>query len=177
MRPVVRDATERDVAALAAVHVAGRAWAYRGLVPDALLDTAAVRRERETRWDRFVSQPPPRSLVQLAEHVGRPSGIVSAGPCRDDDADDSVAEIYSLYLRAEELAGHGLGRALMRSALARLRELDYATVRLWALATNERARRFYVRGGWRPDGAMKVDTLAGIPLRQARFRRALADRS
>ncbi len=41
------------------------------------------------------------------------------------------------------------------------------------LTDNERARRFYERGGWRPDGARKVESIGGRELPELRYARAL----
>ena len=49
--------------------------------------------------------------------------------------------------------GTGAGRALMTAALARLTERCFPEVRLWVLAANDQARRFYEGAGFALDGA------------------------
>jgi hypothetical protein len=44
----------------------------------------------------------------------------------------------------------------MSAALVALRGADFTTATLWVLGTNARARRFYERRGWQPDGASKL---------------------
>jgi hypothetical protein len=44
-----------------------------------------------------------------------------------------------------------------------------SAVTLWALETDERARSFYERLGWQPDGARRFDGVADV-----RYRRLLA---
>ena len=51
-----------------------------------------------------------------------------------------------------------MDRVLARSAAA-----GYSSITLWVLRDNERARRFYERAGFAPDGATNVLTsLAGV---------------
>ena len=42
---------------------------------------------------------------------------------------------------------------------------------LWVLADNERARRFYKRHGFEPDGVEKIEEIGGKPLTEVRYRR------
>jgi RimJ/RimL family protein N-acetyltransferase len=54
----------------------------------------------------------------------------------------------------------GAGRALTDAALDGLRVAGYRRVVLWTLTENARARRFYAKAGFAPDGATNV--LAGL---------------
>ncbi len=167
---LVRVATLADAGELAAIHVEGRRWAYRGLLPDALLEGDDVRLERESAWRRFMAQLPARSAALIAERGGAGAGLVSVGPSRDPDASEETGEVYSVYLRSSALAGTGIGSALMRAGLAALRGGRFRDATLWVLATNARARAFYERGGWRADGAEKHEALSGVPLPHVRYR-------
>jgi len=42
---------------------------------------------------------------------------------------------------------------------------------MWALAGNDRARRFYGAAGWSPDGAEPLDQLFGQTVRDVRYRK------
>jgi len=60
----------------------------------------------------------------------------------------------------------------MDRVLARSVAAGYSTVTLWVLRDNRRARRFYERAGFVPDGATNVLTgLGGI--RELRYRQQL----
>lgn len=48
--------------------------------------------------------------------------------------------------------GTGLADELLDRAMARWRAAGVAAVELWVLEANTRARRFYARRGWTPDG-------------------------
>jgi GNAT superfamily N-acetyltransferase len=169
----IRRATVVDAPAIAVVHV--RSWqaAYRGLIPQDFLDGLEPR-QREGRWEQWLTAADwPRSGTLVAESDAEVVGFVNLIPSRDDDLDPAeVGEITAIYLLANQW-GAGVGRRLMVAALDVLGEGGYREARLWVLDTNDRARRFYEAGGWRADGAVKVDTGLGRPLREVRYRRAL----
>jgi len=73
-------------------------------------------------------------------------------------------ELDTLYTHPR-VWGRGAGRALMDAALA---GLDEAT--LWTAEQNTRARRVYERYGWRPDGATREKTYAGVTFTELRYR-------
>jgi len=52
--------------------------------------------------------------------------------------------------------GTGLADRLHAAAVEELRRRGGDRARLWVLAGNERARRFYERHGWRADGTSRV---------------------
>ncbi|WP_205826142.1 GNAT family N-acetyltransferase [Microbispora catharanthi] len=170
---VIRRAEPADAEAIAAVHV--RSWqaAYPGLMPEAYLDglTPAM---RLPVWERLLGESsPPRTEVLVAEADGSVAGFAALGPGRDDDVDPaSVAEISAIYLMPE-VWGTGVGGRLMAAALDGLATAGYEQATLWVVDGNARARRFYERGGWRPDGAAQRDESDGFPLTEVRYRRAL----
>ena len=61
----------------------------------------------------------------------------------------------------------------MSHALEQLREIGGERAVLWVLEENARARRFYDRGGWSPDGATRVEPIGGEPVPQVRYSRPL----
>jgi len=70
--------------------------------------------------------------------------------------------------------GTGAGRRLMAAVLDALPGEGFGQVTLWVLDSNARARRFYERAGFAPDGARKTEQYAGATITEARYRRALA---
>jgi ribosomal protein S18 acetylase RimI-like enzyme len=56
----------------------------------------------------------------------------------------------------------------------RLRRDGFRVATLWVLVSNDRARRFYERSGWRVDGGKKTEEWSGVVLREERHRRQLA---
>ena len=63
--------------------------------------------------------------------------------------------LEAMYVRPRAW-GTGLADRLHAAAVAELERRDADRARLWVLEGNERARRFYERRGWRPDGTSRV---------------------
>jgi GNAT superfamily N-acetyltransferase len=168
----IRIATAADAAAIAAVHVDSWRGAYRGLLPDAVLDGLDVQR-RTVGWARLLGDPAPRSVVLVAENsAGRVTGFVHLVPTRDDDGGDSTGEITSIYARPSGW-GTGTGQALMAAAVDAARAAGFTALTLWVLRDNDRARRFYEMAGWHPDGGTKDDVMAGALVTEVRYRRRI----
>jgi diamine N-acetyltransferase len=60
--------------------------------------------------------------------------------------------------------GRGVGAELHDHVLDRLRERGSPQCHLWVLEENHRARRFYERRGWRPNGTTRVVPFPPNPL-------------
>lgn len=144
-------------------------WAYRGLMPDTLLDALDPAR-RAGGWTRLVREgtAPPHVAVSGTALAG----FSHADTSRDDDAGPQTGEVTSLYLR-EDHVGTGLGRRLWEAALDQLHGSGHTEVTVWVLDTNKRGRAFYERMGLAPDGAAKTEMLNGSPLTEVRYRAAL----
>jgi GNAT superfamily N-acetyltransferase len=153
-----------DLDAVSELHV--RAWqaAYRGIVPQAFLDgmDPAVRRRR-TEGRSLAGQ-------HVAEAGGEVVGWLSVGPYRDDDPPGpGCGEVEAIYARPDRV-GTGVGRALLTHGLAELDRAGLRPVLLWVLTGNARARRFYEKAGFRPDGAAQGFQIGGVTLPEVRYR-------
>ena len=170
----VRVATADDAAAIALVHV--RSWqvAYRGQLPDEVLDNLSV--EQRTRFwaEGWWSLDPTRRLLLVAERDDAILGFVGVGPSRDDDAGAATGEVYAIYADPDAW-GQGVGRRLMQRALDELRSAGFTDATLWVLESNGRARRFYEIGGWQTNGGRRTEQLrdGGVDVVEVRFRRDL----
>ncbi|SRR6266700_3207385 len=92
-------------------------------------------------------------------------------PLTADGESGRVAELYALYVRPAWWST-GTGRVLMEKVLARSAAAGYRSITLWVLRDNQRARRFYERAGFAPDGAANVLTGLGGVI-EVRYRRDL----
>jgi GNAT superfamily N-acetyltransferase len=155
---IIRDAEVADAQAIGEVHVASWQAAYAGLMPEDFLARLSVE-SRVASWGRRIGGNAGRVLV--AEEDGVVAGFAAFGD----------AQLYALYLLPEHW-GRGLGRALHDRVLE---ELSGDGAVLWVLSTNERAKAFYVRQGWAPDGATQTETIdeGRVTLEEMRFRRSL----
>jgi GNAT superfamily N-acetyltransferase len=164
----IRRAGVADAPGIAAISVRGWQWAYRGLVPDAILDSLSIE-QRTAGWRRYLASQSALGRTWLAERDGRVVGFADTGPSRDEDAATGIGEVYAIYVDPAE-AGTGLGRALFGHAVAELARQRYQAATLWVLAGNRRARRFYEAAGWRPDGTARVEPREGYDLHEVRYR-------
>ena len=167
----IRRAEPADAGAIAEVRVASWRSAYRGLLPDSLLDAMSVQ-DIESRWRAWIEKG--RIEVFVLQKETRTVGFVAVGPTRDEDLDDErVGEIYAIYVRPDEWR-KGYGSALLSRAIESLMEQGRTEVTLWVLRDNERGTRFYDACGFEADGAMKVETREdGVELREIRYRRSI----
>lgn len=169
----MRVAGVNDALAIARVNV--RAWqrAYVGHMPQEYLDALDPVTAAE-RWRRSLSLLAENAHVFVVEEASV-VGFASCRPSRDDDG-AGTGEVTTIYVLPEHW-GTGLGPALMSAVLEALTADGFPAATLWVLEGNERARRFYERGGWRPDGASRVDERFGFPIAEVRYRRELSEPS
>jgi GNAT superfamily N-acetyltransferase len=183
----IRRALDDDSMSIASVHV--RSWqaAYPGLIPQDYLDGLRPE-DRVDGWSQvLLATDWPRAGVLVlvddksSRSEGAPSkeilGFCHLCPTRDDDRDTSTTgEVTSIYL-APEAWGAGNGVALLAAAIDEMIVARYTTATLWALDTNARARRFYETGGWRLDGATKLNDWGTFVCTDVRYVLDLDNRS
>jgi len=163
----VRPAVPEDVPAVADVHVRSWQWAYAGLLPGDLL--AGLRAEdRVPQWQRRIESADPGRALLLADVDGSVVGFVAVGAGRAPVGGPEVGELMAIYL-SPEVAGTGTGRALHDAGVEWLAGRGFPVARLWVLSANTRARRFYERRGWRPDGATRAEQLGGVDVEETRY--------
>jgi GNAT superfamily N-acetyltransferase len=163
----IRPVRPEDLEAIGDLHTRSRASAYAGLVPAEALDSmrpgAMVEWWTERwRWERDTHR------LLVAESAGSVTGFTYLGPSETRGA----AELYAIHV-APEHVGTGVGRALMKAALDELAKLRKRRAVLWVLDGNARARRFYERGGWTPDGGRRDGAIGNARTHQLRYSRPL----
>ena len=165
---VVRPATLGDSDAIAEVHVASWRGAYTGLLPASVLDAHTVQR-RAARWREELANT--RQTTWVALEAGTVVGFASVGPARDADGSERVGELYAIYV-APSAWDRAVGHALHEAAVTRLGS-EYDEAVLWVLEGNARARSFYERHRWSPDGTVKRERRGDAVLSEVRYRRPL----
>lgn len=166
MRTVtIRKAADADVPGIAAIHVHSWQAAYRGILPDELLDSLSVP-EREGVWRALLNGDEDRWLTLVAEREsGDLAGFCSvATPSRDADADALTAEVGALYVDPDHWR-QGAGGALLAAALEELDRRHFRDVILWVLPENRAALAFYARFGFEVEqGVEKREERSGRPV-------------
>ena len=168
----VRDATVADASGIARVHT--RTWqqAYDHVFPTNRL-AGLVEEHRAEQWRVWLSSPAQRRHILVAEDAGEVVGFASVGPTDDPEASlELVGELYAIYVLPEAW-GRGVGRALMRELLDRLRGEGFREAVLWVLEDNPRTRRYYELSGWHHDGGKKEEAMLDLSVPLVRYRIAL----
>ena len=171
----LRRATVADLPAIAEIRV--RSWqrAYAGMIPAEYLAALSPRTELIRRYRTFYAAD--RTMDEyVAVLAGAVVGWAAVGPYRGsgpadptDPTERRAGEVGAIYLHPDHWS-RGIGEALMWHVLAALAALGRDPVLLWVLAENTRARRFYERIGFRPDGATQEYPVAGVSLPELRYR-------
>ncbi len=142
----IRHGGADDLDLVSRLHVQSRQHAYSGIIPQDNLDSldpAVFLRS----WQKNFT---PDSGLFLAEDDGTPAGFCHV-------ADGWLTSIHVL----PRWHGGGVGLALLNAGKNALRDMGFAQARLWVVAGNARARRFYEREGWRQSGQLKEQDLNG----------------
>ncbi|GAC1351745.1 MAG: GNAT family N-acetyltransferase [Polyangiales bacterium] len=178
---MVRCVLPSDAEAIACVHVAAWHAAYRGLMPDAVLDAVTLE-SRIARWKQNLTAPNPALHTAVLEREGRVIAFASSGPNRDqpgqlepgrdqfqhnkpESTERQCGEVWALYAHPDSW-GTGAGRVLLADALVHFERGGFQVVMLWVLEGNARAIRFYERAGFRFDGGKRDE--GGLPRRRMR---------
>ena len=129
--------------AIASVQVGSWQAAYRGLMPDEVLDGLSVERRAEV-W-RSVAAGRAGEAVLVLEGNDGIEGFAHVCAGRDVDIDAGTGEVSSIYLLPASW-GKGRGRALMDAAVQRLCRGGLPLGHLVG-AGHERPRPPLLRGG------------------------------
>ena len=131
MTPPVRPATRADVNAMAALWHEGWHDTHARLMPAEYVGVRTLESFRE----RLLAALPDTRVVELQ---GEPAGFCIL----------KADELYQLYV-SSAARGTGVAAALLSEAEERLRARGVETGWLACAVGNDRAGRFYEKGGWR----------------------------
>ena len=156
---MTRVAEAGDALAIATIQVAAWRTAYRGLMPDALLDGLDAE-AKAPAWQRTIDSPDSRILV--VERASVVVGFLLASGARDADvAAPDVGEICAMYVSPQHWR-EGCGRDLLDGAMKFFAGKRRTRIILWVLEGNAPARRFYEAQGFAPDGERKAHPASGL---------------
>ncbi|CAB4699055.1 MAG: GNAT family N-acetyltransferase [Actinobacteria bacterium] len=162
----VRFAEPRDADEIERVRVRGWQAAYRHVFPPEKLDAIPL---DGSRWHERLLNPEPGFEVLVTVDADKVVAFASLYAFEDEP---ETALIGAFYVDPSHW-GAGIGGGLLREAEARLSE-RYTDAVLWVLDENDRARRFYEREGWAPDGATESNERLGVTALELRYRKRLS---
>lgn len=153
----LRDATALDLPDVSALFL--RCWrGYGDVLPERVIAVFDEQGAREL-WREALEAPGPGTRGVVAVEDGRLVGVIRMG----HDPDELTAgHVFSLYVDPDAQGG-GVGRRLLDAAVEWFRSEGLTEATLWVFEANDRARRFYGRAGWTPDGGTRVEPEFGEP--------------
>ncbi|MGW2294948.1 N-acetyltransferase family protein [Streptomyces violaceorubidus] len=170
----VREMVLGDCDRVSLLRVRGWQSAYRGLMPQQHLDAMDPAADAQRRRALFARASEGVLNLVAEDEGGEVVGWACHGPYRDGEVRTADAELYALYVDPGRL-GVGVGRALLGESVRRCASAGHARMLLWVLKGNTRARRFYERAGFGPDGAEEPFEVDGVPVPEVRYARPLGD--
>lgn len=139
----IRKAEISDAEAIMKINVDTWQQAYRGLMPDDVLEQRVCSPERAERWRKNIKKTlSGATTIYVAEDEnGRLAGFVWGGESRDGNVPRHI-ELYAFYVHPEAQK-KGYGKALFEA----FRKYAAGKFYLYMLEGNKQAQNFYKRTG------------------------------
>lgn len=149
MSVTYRSATGADAGALAELGAATFTHTFGHLYQPDDLDLF-LQNHSPDNWEKELNDP--AFEVRVAEQDGRMVGYVKLGPPHlPFEPRGEAAELRQLYV-VEEMKGQGVAQALIEWVIGRARDKRADYLYLSVFTDNHRARRFYEKYGFEPEG-------------------------
>jgi RimJ/RimL family protein N-acetyltransferase len=165
----IRYADISDAKTLGEIHSKSWKVAYKGIVPNEILDNITVEK-RQKYFEKALTDGWEEDAIIFKDNEA--VGLICIGKCRDTDQPDTCGEILGIYLLAEYW-NIGIGSELINWGLNELKKRNYNKVTLWVLEENINARRFYEKIGFKHDGTVKEISI-GKKLYEYRYEKIIA---
>ena len=151
METFVRPATETDLDSLVEIFRACWLTSYKDILAQSVRDEMTQEKALEM-WTHSVQPHPDRTTFVIEE-----SGILVGMARVGRDVSNSVrGHLFSLYVHPDN-AGRGLGKNLLKNALAYLRESAFDEISLWVFKNNFSTRNLYSSLGFLETGQERID--------------------
>ena len=154
----IRTATPDDALGMTIVNVYTWQTAYRGLMPERVIEERIDNLPARAQRCRETLQESGNCFVAVCE--GTIVGFCRYGVSRNE-AYPEAGEVYALYV-LKGYSGTGIGRSLLTAAMAALRNQGHETMIINCLQGNA-ARGFYERLGGQRVGE-RSDELFGVTM-------------
>ena len=163
-----RNAVAGDEHGIASIHVTTWKSAYRGLLPDAILDSLSIT-ESAAQWAQCIQRG--QGCLFVCEREGIVVGFIFCDAYRngslgcDSSQQGELAELYTLYVSPEE-QGKGVGTRLFHRSISWLTAAGYTSLAVRVLDGNDSAIKFYRRLGFSPVGEPQSSELKGVNIKE-----------
>ncbi len=161
----IRKRTPEDLPGIARVVVDTWRSAYRGIVPDAVLDGLDYARNEARYRERLEKNYPAYAYVAADPQAGV-VGMAAGGPA-EKLLPGFPGELYAIYI-LPAYQGRGIGKRLVRAVFAQLEAARLSPAVIWALEQNTRAGAFYRALGGEVVGRRSIE-LGGLELPELGF--------
>ncbi|MDN3362790.1 GNAT family N-acetyltransferase [Priestia megaterium] len=131
-------ATSSHIPSVARLYVDSWRITYKGLVPDAYLNSLSYKQSAE-KWSFFLIEPSHFILLAIDERE-KIVGFSAGKPHL------SGAEIYALYV-CKEVQNQGVGHLLFFHSVKEFTDQHYTSMIIWAMKKNKKAVQFYKKLG------------------------------
>ena len=150
----IREAGPGDLSGIVEVHSRARVAYYgAGGLPVGEIITPELAREQREGWTAAITSAHKRVRVAIVD--GDVAGVLAMGPPHSPDLDPrTTAQLYQIHVDPD-VWGRGVGSALHALFVRHLQDEGLALGVLEVWERNTRARAFYTRLGWRPDGTSR----------------------
>ena len=152
MTLTIRKATIDDAYKIAEILANSWLVAYKDIIPPKDLHKHGGIERRYQIIKTALANPEGEFYIVFDDNI--PCGHFMFGPSRDEDL-PNFCEIVAFYA-VKEFWDKGVGRAMMTFALYSIQSQKYNNVLLWVFKDNERAKKFYEKFGFIPDGTEKA---------------------
>jgi L-amino acid N-acyltransferase YncA len=134
---LIRRATAADIPYVAQIHVASWRDAYRGVIPDAMIEARTIEGAIEMWLAHLAKYPANLTVAEMPDE--QIAGFSCAGPVTNTERSGPYEfEVYAMHV----------GAALLRHAITRARdELHMRSMIVRTLEDLRLSRRFYEREG------------------------------
>lgn len=161
----IRVATLGDAYGIAKVHVDVWRTAYKGIMPDALLDDLSYDQRAAKRTELLEKTTSEHCCFVAESQDSEIVGFTVGGPSREDSGSFS-GEIYAIYLLESE-QGKGIGKQLLMRMAQWLLTQGHQSMLIWVLSENP-TRKFYEAMGGEAT-TTKIVEFGGKPLEEISY--------
>ena len=143
----IRKAVLSDAERCAAIHISSWEFAYSSFISADILEQR--KNKRYFQWKKLLADSNDNHYVAVFED--KIIGIITLDTPRDEDLSAETYELTGLYFDPEYIGG-GFGKLTMDWIIKYVSDKGYMQISLWVLSNNKRAKLFYEKAGFVPDG-------------------------